>query len=171
MTHDDRSAGVKLMETGTLVDFRVVNTTVQPSLDRDSLCVHAELAFGSVDEEFPEDVAEWGAFGFIFALAVMSFAEATPRGHSDIDYLDNDRFRVADLFDCLRFVRGELRFSADYIRGRCLKTDIAIRPDGTAVLETRGRGENALRWLDKLQGKQILRLVDSNPINGGPVDG
>lgn len=160
MTLDDRSAGNQLIEVGTLVDFRVMDKKVQVSVDGESLCVQAELLLGTDDDEdASENIAEWGSFGLIFALAVLSFAEATPRGHSDVDFIEEDEFRVADFFDCLHYVRGELHFSSDYIRGRCLKTDITIRPNGTVTVATRGRGENALRWLDKLQGKKLLRLV------------
>ncbi len=158
MAIDDRSAGNKLIATGTLVEFQIVKTNVQPSLDGESLCVQAELLLGA-DDDAAETTAEWGSMGFIFTLAVLSFAEATPRGHSDIDFIEADEFKVADFFDCIHFVRGELHFTADYIRGRCLKTDITIRSNGTVTLTTRGRGENALRWLDRLQGKMLLRLV------------
>ena len=95
----------------------------------------------------------------IFALAVLSFADARPRGSSDIDFVENDEFTVCDLFEYLRFVNGELRFYADYVRGRCLKTDITVRKDGRIILSTRNRGKSALRWLDQLQGKKRLTLV------------
>lgn len=161
MHFEDRSAGYQLLETGTLVDFQIVKTHVQAGPDGENLYVYAELLLGTETEEDqdPEDIAEWGAFGFLFVLATLSFAEARPRGHSDIEYVEGDEFRVADFFECLRYVRGELRFCADYLRGRCLKTDIAIRPNGSVILTTRGRGESALRWLDKLKGKRLLRVV------------
>ncbi len=83
----------------------------------------------------------------------------TTTGVSDIDFVEDDEFTVADLFECLRFANGELRFSADYLRGRCMKTDITVRRDGRVSLSTRNRGQAALRWLDRLQGKKNLRLV------------
>ena len=55
--------------------------------------------------------------------------------------------------------RGELHFYADYIRGRRLKTDIVVRKDGTATLQTFGRGKAAVRWLEKLQGKKMMQFV------------
>jgi hypothetical protein len=61
--------------------------------------------------------------------------------------------------ECLRFVRGELHFDADYIRGRRIKTRVAVRANGTVRLETIGRGKAALRWLEQLKGKQFLRVV------------
>lgn len=66
---------------------------------------------------------------------------------------------MSDFFESLSYKNGELHLSVDYVRGRCMKTDITIGPDGTATLETWGRGQTALRWLDKLQGKKKLALV------------
>ena len=68
---------------------------------------------------------------------------------------EGDEFSVADLVDCLRYVSGELRFAADYVRGRCMKTDVTVRPDGTATLATRCRGEAATRWVGRLKGKKV----------------
>ena len=56
----------------------------------------------------------------------------------------------------LRFVRGELHFDADYIRGRRIKTRIAVRANGTVMLETIGRGKAVLRWLERMRGKKLL---------------
>ena len=63
------------------------------------------------------------------------------------------------LFEGLRFSYGELHFSADYIRGRCVKTHITVRPNGTVTLTTWGRGQTALRWLDRLKGKRLMQLI------------
>ena len=49
--------------------------------------------------------------------------------------------------------------SADYIRGRSIKTDITIRPDGRTTLATRNRGEAASRWVQRLKGKKVLEVV------------
>jgi hypothetical protein len=70
-----------------------------------------------------------------------------------------DEFNVADFIERLRFVRGELHFDADYIRGRRIKTRIAVRANGTVRLETIGRGNAVLRWLERMQGKKLLQLV------------
>jgi len=40
-----------------------------------------------------------------------------------------------------------------------MKTDIAVRKDGQLTLSTWNRGQAALRWLDRLQGKKMLTLV------------
>lgn len=47
----------------------------------------------------------------------------------------------------------------DYIRGRCIKTDIVLRPDGKITLKTWTRGEAATRWVRKLKGEKTLGVV------------
>jgi len=106
-----------------------------------------------------EGTAEWGAFGFMFVLAVLSFTGAKPRNMSELEYEEKDEFKLADFIERLRFVRGELCFDTDYIRGRRIKTHVVVRSNGTVVLETIGRGKAALRWLDQLKGKKLMRLV------------
>jgi hypothetical protein len=64
----------------------------------------------------------------------------------------------------LRFERGELHFYADYVRGRCMKTTVIVRSDGTFMLDAVNRGEAATRWIAKLQGKKLLRAInDAGP--------
>ncbi len=72
-----------------------------------------------------------------------------------------DDFTVDDFFACLTYAQNGLHLRADYIRGRSMKMDITIRPDGTVTLTTWGRGQSALRWLDKLQGKKLMDVVQS----------
>lgn len=77
-------------------------------------------------------------------------------------FVENDEWTAVDAFRRIRFVRGELHFSADYVRGRCMKTDLEVRPDGTFTLTTTNRGEAATRWLGRLQGKKPLAAVTSD---------
>ncbi len=44
---------------------------------------------------------------------------------------------------------GQIKFHADYIRGRCMKTSITAEKDGTVKIGTVNRGEAASRWVDK----------------------
>ena len=159
MNHLDRSCGYQLLETASLVDFKVGEPIIQACTDGENIFLQVDLMLGDDDEEESADIAEWASFGLIFALAVLSFADARPRGLSDQDFVDDDEFTVSDMFECLRFVSGELRFSSDYLRGRCMKTDITVRKNGQLTLSTRNRGQAALRWLDRLQGKKMLTLV------------
>lgn len=159
----DRSAGFALVETGTLAQFEVTSTHVEPSPDGETLCVRIEMQLGEPDEDDGEvngeGEAEWAAFGFMFVLALLSFHDARPRGYSEKEYIEGDEFTVADFFTGLRFVRGELHLHLDYVRGRCVKTTIRVRRDGQVTLETWSRGEAALHWTERLKGKKPLQLV------------
>ena len=92
-------------------------------------------------------------------MAVLSFHDARPRGASERDFDESDELTLGDFLDGFRYVRGEMQYSGDYVRGRCVKTDITIKPDGTTTLATRLRGEAATRWLQRLKGKKVLELV------------
>ena len=160
MSEPRKPAAQSLFETGTLVLFRVVDTHTELSPDKENVFVRADLVFEGDDEETePWEIVEWAAFGFLFTLAALSFHDARPRGMSEPDFEPNDQFTVADFFESLTFGEGGLHLRTDYIRGRSMKTDVTIRPDGTVTLTTWGRGESALRWLDQLQGKQRIAAI------------
>lgn len=161
MTSEARMIGYGLLNKGVLVSFRVLEEAVLTA-PADEAEFGLRLLLKFVQDEVAENTAEWGAFGFIFVLALLSFADAQPRNASVIDYQEKDELRLSDFIEHLRFVRGELHFDADYIRGRRLKTRIVVRSNGTVTLETIGRGKSALRWLERIQGKKPMELV------GGP---
>src|SRR5271165_5099470 len=118
-----RMIGYELLKTGTLVSFRVLKEEVLSSpADEAEFGLRLELKFvpdGDDEEqdedEVAEDTAEW-AFGFIFALGLLSFAEAKPRNASLLEYEEKAEFKFADFIEGLRFVRGALHFDADYGR-------------------------------------------------------
>jgi hypothetical protein len=155
----DRSAGFALVETGTLAKFEVTSTHVEPSPDGETLCVRIEMQLGEAGEDDGEDEVEWAAFGFMFALALLSFNDARPRGYSEQEYVERDELTVADFLAALRFIRGELHVDLDYVRGRCVKTSLRVQRDGKVTLETRARGDSALHWVERLKGKKSLELV------------
>lgn len=161
MSHPEKYAAFELLRTGTLVHFELVETDVRPpTADGEEYALRAELQLGEVDDDGDRsDDESWGAFGFIFALAVLSFHDARSRGYSEIEFENADEFDLKDFLDHLRYESGGLRFSADYVRGRCMKTDITVRNGGRTTLETLCRGEAATRWLDRLRGKKILKAV------------
>lgn len=150
----DRLAGFKLLRSATLVDFEVVSSEITPAPDDLIARVEIQLARDEAGCD-----AEWGGLGFMFAIAVLSMADARPHGYGVNEFIEGDEYKVADLVDHLRFENGELRFAADYVRGRRMKTDMRLQSDGRLHLRTRGRGETPLRWLDALKGKKMLRLV------------
>jgi len=106
-----------------------------------------------------EDVAT-SAFGLIFALGVLSFHDARPRGMSGMDFQEKDEWHVADMLRCIRFEDGILRFHADYVRGRMVKTIVDIHKDGAVKIQTSGRARVAQRWIARLQGKRLLEIMD-----------
>ena len=95
----------------------------------------------------------------LFVLAVLSFADARPRGVSGEWYEDEDQFTAADVIRHLRFERGKLHLYVDYLRGRCVKTTVELSSDGSVRLETANRGQAATRWVDRIKGKSFLKPV------------
>jgi hypothetical protein len=169
MTNEAQMIGYDLLKTGALVAFRIVEEEVVTApADEAEFGMRVQLKFvaeeGEEDrneDEVAESTAEWGSFGFMFLLAVLSFAEAKPRNSSLLEYEATDELRLADFMERLRFVRGELHYDADYIRGRRIKTRIAVRSNGTVTVDTIGRGKSVLRWLERVHGKKRLQLVDA----------
>lgn len=155
----------RLFETGTLVQFRILDTHTEVAPDGENLFVRVDLMLedGEHDVE-PEEIVEWGAFGFLYALAALSFHDARPRGMSELDFEAEDVLTVADFMDALSFSHNGLSVQTDYLRGRSMKTEVTIRPDGTVRLTTRGRGKSALHWLNRLQGKERVHIVPSAPV-------
>ena len=105
------------------------------------------------------DDVDTAAFGLVFALGVLSFDEARPRGASDIEYEEQDEWSTDDMLQHLEFSQGRLRFYADYVRGRMMKTSIEVHADGRVVLQVVNRGRTAERWVGMLQGRKHLGVV------------
>lgn len=168
MHSEPQTVGGELLRTGLLVSFRILKEEVlQAPADEAEFGMRVELKFTAEEgeeeqdeDEVAEDTAEWGSLGFLFTVAVLSFAEAKSRGYSEVEYEERDELTLADFIQHLRLVRGELRFDADYIRGRRVKTRISVCSKGTATLETIGRGKAPLRWLERMQGKKLMQLID-----------
>ena len=93
------------------------------------------------------------------ALGVLSFAAARPRGVSGMHFEEHEQWTAADLLRHLRYERGRLVCETNYVRGRMMKTDVTVFPDGRFTLTTTNRGEAASRWAAQIQGKKVLRPV------------
>ena len=159
---DSRSVEQRLFETGTLVRFRILDTHTEVAPDGKNLFVRVDLVLEDDEHDVePEEIVEWGAFGFLFALAALSFQDARPRSMSELDFETEDVLTVADFLDALSFGRNGLSLQTDYVRGRSMKTEATVRPDATVRLTTWGRGTSALHWLGRLQGKKRVRLVST----------
>jgi len=101
-----------------------------------------------------------GVRGFLFVICALSFDDARPRGVSEMHYIEHDEFRISDLLTALIFKNGELHLDTDYVRGRRMKTRVVVRPDGTATIDTIGRGKAAPRWIARLKGEKLVRVAD-----------
>jgi len=152
----------ELLLQATLAEIVVANTQINPtSADDKHVRIEGRLGLdeNEDDDGEPANDAEHFAFGFIYALGVLSFADARPRGVSGMHFEEKDDWAAGDMLRHLRFERGELHFYADYVRGRCMKTTVIVRADGTFMLDAVNRGEAATRWIAKLQGKKLLRAI------------
>jgi hypothetical protein len=61
---------------------------------------------------------------------------------------------VEDFHRHLSFMYGKLRFEADYVRGRLIKTVVEISKDGTILIKTINRADLASQWVEYLLGKR-----------------
>lgn len=150
----------ELIRDAVIAHVVVADTQITPTLTDDK---HVRLGLEEDEDGEPSSDVEHFAFAFIYAVGMLSFADARPRGVSGMHFDKKDDWWVGDMLRHLCFKDGVLHFYADYVRGRCLKTTLIVRADGTFVLETVNRGEAATRWIAKLQGKKILSAVDDAP--------
>jgi hypothetical protein len=158
---DELPIEYELLKDVVALNLKVLDTKIEHFMEN----THVKIVMQDVDEEDESSlVIESCAWGLIYALGVLSFADARPRGASDMDYVEKDEWYVSDMLRHLRFERGRLHFYADYVRGRMLKTTIDIDRDGKITLETVNRGEAATRWVTKLQGKKVIGLVEDAPV-------
>jgi hypothetical protein len=159
MDENDRQAGLRLLEQAVLVDFEVLRSEVFAGPDGGEFGLRIELRLvPDAEGEFASD--DSGALGVLFAIGVLSFADARPRGASEMHYREQDEFGVGDFLNCLSYsVGGQLRLDADYVRGRRMKTRIAVSSDGAMVIDTQGRGKSAEHWLARLQGGKRLHPI------------
>ncbi len=150
---------IELFKTGLIVDFQIVHAQVIACSNAEEAHSVVELMMLDEGEEDGYQTVEWGSFAFIYCLVTLSFDDAKPRNVSEIDYNDNDYFSISDLVACLSFSDSKLVFYCDYLRGRLVKTHISIESNGKVVVKTTFRGNALSIWLQKLQGKNILKSV------------
>ena len=112
------------------------------------------------------DDVEHGAVALIFALAVLSFHDARPRGSSEIDYVERDEWTLGDLCQHLRFRKGALSLDTDYVRGRMMKTQVIVWPTGVLEIETTNRHQMATRWIETLKGAHNFNWMASTEAAG-----
>jgi hypothetical protein len=112
---------------------------------------HQKIVF-QIQEEEPDIFA----IGVLFALSLMSFTFSGPRGYSEIEFVPDEEWNLGYFVNGLEFRRQCICFSADYLSGRLMKTDIEFESGGKVTLTTRNRGRGADRWLTHLQGKRHI---------------
>lgn len=83
MASDDQASGTYLLEHGTLVELTVLEEDVIPGTDEGECGVRIRLHLGG--EEDDKDVERVG-LGFMFVFAMLSFADARPRGMSEAEF-------------------------------------------------------------------------------------
>ena len=109
--------------------------------------------------QITEEEPDISSIGVLFALALMSFTYAAPRGYSFNDFIPDEEYNLGYFLEGLHFENGVLSHEADYVSGRCIKTDITYEPGGRVTISTRNRGRGADRWLMHLQGKKHIQAV------------
>lgn len=151
----NKLAGLHLLESTIGIELQVLTNEYQElPLDDGTVNSSHKIVFQITEEE--PDIS---AIGVLFCLALMSFTYAAPRGYSFNDFIPDEEYNLGYFLEGLRFERGVFRHEADYVSGRCVKTDIAYEPGGRVTISTRNRGRGADRWLMHLQGKKHLQVV------------
>jgi hypothetical protein len=105
-----------------------------------------------------EDDVETSAFGILYSVSLISFLQARPAGSSITDYREKNLWPAEDLHRHISFRHGKLHFHADYVCGRLMKTTVEISKDGSIVIETLNRADQATQWVEFLLGKR--RMLD-----------
>lgn len=146
---DTRRLEYKLVHDALLLDVDLIETDARPSPVDDDWAVRIQL---QVDAELIKS----SAHGFLFVVAALSFNDARPRVGSGECFEPADQFSAADLLEHLRFEQGKLRLHVGDLRGRCVNTTVEVASDGKVRLETVSRGQSAVAWVTRLQGKQLL---------------
>ena len=140
---------LELLRTALAVEIQILSTKEVPTKEDKHVTIKGRFGGeGDCDLEFPD----YAAIPLIYFISSLSFSDALPAGYSLNEYKDGDYWAATDMFRLIRYDRGKLLFSSDYEKGRRMKTDITIFPDGTFEIACFDRGDNPLKWIGKLQG-------------------
>lgn len=153
MANDEAPIEHDLIRDGTIFeDIEILETRIVPTARDEDWSVTIEFRVDG-------DLVGSCALGLMYVLGLLSFHDGRPRGVSGEWFEDDDEFTAADMLRHLRFERGTLKMYVDYLRGRCLKTDVEVSSDGRVRIKTVNRGQAATRWVDRLRGQKFLRAV------------
>jgi len=120
----------------------------------DTVSTYQEIVF-QIKEDDPDD---W-AIGVLFALSLMSFSFAAPRGISEMYFVPDEDWTIEYFLTGLRYRWRKICFTSDYVSGRLMKTNIDFESGGKVKMVTRNRGRGTERWLMYLQGKKHINPV------------
>lgn len=109
--------------------------------------------------QIEEDEPDIWAIGVLFALSLMSFSYAAPRGISEMYFQPDEEWSMIYFLKGLEYKYKCICFSADYVSGRHMKTDIKFESGGKVTIATRNRGKGADRWILHLQGKKYIKEI------------
>lgn len=140
--------------------FKVIRREVKPSVDGQETVM--SLTAVCIEEE----AGELLAFPLLYALASLSFYEARPYGGSERHYSVDDHLSLREFFQTLSYEQGCLLWYGDYIKGRRVKTELRLTPQGEFTIYTVGRGLGPDFWLRILRGEKPLQVLPfglSNP--------
>lgn len=125
----------------------------------------ADIPSQEIKIQIDEDEVETSAFGIMYSISLLSFLQGRPAGASVIEYQEQDVWSVEDFHRHLSFMYGKLRFQADYVRGRLIKTVVEISKDGTILIKTINRADLASQWMEYLLGKRsMLDFISSKAL-------
>jgi hypothetical protein len=151
----DKSLPYKLLEDTVGIALEMISNDFQelPGYEG-SVNTYQKIVF-QIKEEEPDLYAT----GVLYTLSLMSFSFAAPRGVSERYFVPDEQWNLGYFVQGLEYRRKSLRFYADYISGRLMKTDITFEPGGKVTLTTTNRGRGAERWLTHLQGERHSKPV------------
>ena len=153
----NESLPFQLLDETIGIDPEIISNDFQemPAGSNLSPNTYQEIVF-QIKEEEPD----LSAIGVLYALSLMSFSYAAPRGYSAEYFIPDEQWNFGYFVRGLEFRNKLLCFSADYVSGRMMKTDILFESGGRVKLSTRNRGRGAERWLTHLQGKKHIHVVE-----------
>jgi len=125
---------------------------------------NCRYSFAGGKIQIDEDEVETSAFGIMYSISLLSFLQGRPAGASVIEYQEQDVWSVEDFHRHLSFMYGKLRFEADYVRGRLIKTVIEISKDGTILIKTINRQTWRLNAWNTCSKRSMLDFISSKAL-------
>lgn len=152
----DKSLPYQILDETIGINIEIISNDFKemPAGYSDSPNTYQQIVF-QIKEKHPDRYA----ISVLYAISLMSFSYAAPRGYSANYFIPDEGWALGYFIQGLKFIQNRICFSADYVSGRLMKTDIAFKSGGEVTLSTRNRGRGAKRWLTHLKGKKHIRPV------------